>query len=73
MAESGRIAALRGMFRRIVGGAGFSQRLYHRLHYARHAATRVSQGHAPTILHSLPVFVAGLDATEDATIDLVND
>jgi len=25
------------------------------------------------ISHFLPAFVAGLDATEDATIDLVND
>jgi hypothetical protein len=40
MAESGRIAArrLRGTFWRIVASAGFSQSLYHRYHYVRHAA-----------------------------------
>jgi hypothetical protein len=41
--------------------------------YAGYAATRVSQGRAPTISHCLPASAAGLDATEHATIDLVND
>jgi hypothetical protein len=74
MAESGRIAArgLRGTFWRIVAGAGFSQSLYHRYHMPPRR-TRVSQGRAPAISHSLPAFVAGLDATEEATIAIVND
>jgi len=40
MAESGRIAVRRlgGTFWRIVAGAGFSQSLYHRYYYVRHAA-----------------------------------
>ena len=67
MAESGRIAAkLRGTFRRIVAGAGF--RKVTTIVMAM-PATRVSSSPAPTISHSLPAPVAGLDAT----IDLVND
>jgi hypothetical protein len=74
MAESGCIAAreLRGTFRRRAAGAGFRKSL-HRFHgHARHAATQVNSGSAPRS-RILPASVAGLDATEDATIDLIND
>jgi hypothetical protein len=72
MAESGRIAArrLRGTFRRIVAGAGFRNVSPTVITMS---ATRMSQGRAPAISHCPPAFVAGLDATEDTTIDIVND
>jgi hypothetical protein len=72
MAESGRIAArkLRGTFRRTVAGAGFRKVSTIFCPPRRHAreprpCAAISPSPAPV--------VAGLDATEDATIDLVND
>jgi hypothetical protein len=75
MAESGRIAArrLRGTFRRIVAGAGF--RKVSTTVMAMPATPRPARELGPCAndLAFSPRFVAGLDATEDATIDLVND
>jgi hypothetical protein len=74
MAESGRIAArgLRGTFWRIVAGAGFSQSLHHRYHYVATPHTREPRPCTGDFAFP-PRIVAGLDATEDAAIDIVND